>query len=113
MEIKNSNMNFIEKTKKYFDAFSSKDLNKLSEIYSDKVCLIDWDGTSVGSKNVLDVNEVLFKHDFQLKVLDIVQHDDRTFNTLLIEIGGETLEVMDVIKFGKDSKIEYIRAYKG
>jgi hypothetical protein len=106
-------MDLIEKTKKYFNAFSSKDLSKLSEIYSDEVCLIDWDGTSVGSKNVLNANEELFKHEFQLKVLDTIQHDDRTFNTLLIEIGGETLEVIDVIKFGKDAKIEYIRAYKG
>jgi hypothetical protein len=105
--------NLIIKTEEYFEAFASKDLEKLSEIYSDGINLIDWVGTWIGSKNVLDANKELFKNDFKLKVLDTIQSKDRTFNTILIEIGGETLEVMDVIKFNKEFQIEYIRAYKG
>ncbi len=111
--MENEIKNFIIKTEEYFQAFTSKDLETLSEIYSDNINLVDWVGTWVGSKNVLDANAELFKNDFELKVLDITQYEDRTFNTILIEIGGESLEVMDVIKFDKDFKIEYIRAYKG
>ncbi len=111
--MENEIKNFIIKTEEYFQAFASKDVAKLSELYSDEINLIDWVGTWVGSKNVLDANKELFKNDFELKVLDTIQHDNRTFNTILIEIGGETLEVVDVIKFDKDFKIEYIRAYKG
>jgi hypothetical protein len=111
--MENEIKNFIIKTEEYFQAFTSKDLETLSEIYSDNINLIDWVGTWVGSKNVLDANVELFKNDFELKVLDITQYEDRTFNTILIEIGGESFEVMDVIKFDKDFKIEYIRAYKG
>lgn len=106
-------MNYEIKTKEYFDAFASKDLNKLSEIYSDGINLIDWNGTWVGKKDVLTTNKELFQNDFELKVLDSVQYEDRTFNTLIIEIGGESVEVIDVIKFNKYFEIEYIRAYKG
>jgi hypothetical protein len=105
--------NLIIKTEEYFEAFASKDLEKLSEIYSDGINLIDWIGTWIGSKNVLDANKELFKNDFKLKVLNTIQYKDRTFNTILIEIGEETLEVMDVIKFNTEFQIEYIRAYKG
>lgn len=111
--MENEIKNFIIKTEEYFQAFVSKDLEALSEIYSENINLIDWIGTWVGSKNVLEANKELFKNDFQLKVLDTIQHDSRTFNTILIEIGGESLEIVDVIKFDKDFKIEYIRAYKG
>jgi hypothetical protein len=111
--MENEIKNFIIKTEEYFQAFASKDLETLSEIYSENINLIDWVGTWVGSKNVLEANKELFKNDFQLKVLDTIQHDSRTFNTILIEIGGESLEIVDVIKFDKDFKIEYIRAYKG
>jgi hypothetical protein len=105
--------NFRIKTEEYFEAFTSKNIDKLSEMYSDGVNLIDWIGTWVGKKDVLDTNKELFKNDFQLKVLDIVQQNDRTFNTIVIEIGNESFEVIDVIKFNKDFEIEYIRAYKG
>lgn len=105
--------NFIIKTEEYFEAFTSKDIDKLSEMYSDGVNLIDWIGTWVGKKDVLNTNKELFKNDFQLKVLDIAQQNDRTFNTIVIEIGNESFEVIDVIKFNKDFEIEYIRAYKG
>lgn len=105
--------NFIIKTEEYFEAFASKNIDKLSELYSDGVNLIDWIGTWVGKNDVLNTNKELFKNDFQLKVLDIVQQNNRTFNTIIIEIGNESFEVIDVIKFNKDFEIEYIRAYKG
>lgn len=105
--------NYLIKTEEYFEAFASKDIEKLSEIYSDGINLIDWNGTWVGKKNVLSTNKELFQIEFTLKVLDTIQYEDRTFNTLIIEMGGESVEVMDVIKFNKDFEIEYIRAYKG
>lgn len=105
--------NYLIKTEEYFEAFTSKDLTKLSEIYSDGINLIDWVGTWVGKKDVLNANKELFKNEFELKVLDSIQYENRTFNTLVIEIGGQSIEVVDVIKFNKDFEIEYIRAYKG
>lgn len=105
--------NLIIKTEEYFEAFTSKDLQKLSEIYSAGVSLIDWNGGWFGIDNVLDTNKELFKNEFTLKVLHSIQHNDITYNTILIEIGNENVEVMDVIKFDKEFKIECIRAYKG
>lgn len=109
----NEAKNYLIKTEEYFEAFASKDLNKLSELYSDGVNLVDWVDSWVGKNNVLKANKQLFENEFKLYVLDSIQHDSRTFNTIVIEIGGETLPVVDVIKFNKDFEIEYIRAYKG
>jgi hypothetical protein len=105
--------NLTIKTNEYFEAISSKDLVKLSEMYSDNVSLIDWNGSWFKPDNVLEANKQLFQNDFELKVLDIVQSDNKTFNTIVIKIDNEIVEIMDVIEFDDNFRIISIKAYKG
>lgn len=107
------NKNYILKTNEYFEAITSKDLAALSEMYSDKVALVDWNGSWFRPDKVLEANEQLFQNDFELKVLDIVQSDNKTFNTIVIKINNEIVEIMDVITFDDNFKILSIKAYKG
>jgi hypothetical protein len=105
--------NLIIKTNEYFEAIASKDLSALSEMYSDRVSLVDWNGSWFTPNQVLDANKQLFQNDFELKVLDIVQSDNKTFNTIVIKINNEIVEIMDVIEFDDNFEILSIKAYKG
>jgi hypothetical protein len=105
--------NLVMKTNEYFEAIASKDLVALSEMYSDKISLVDWNGSWFRPDKVLEVNQQLFQNDFELKVLDIVQSDNKTFNTIVIKIDNEIVEIMDVITFDDNFKIVSIKAYKG
>jgi hypothetical protein len=105
--------NIIIKTNEYFEAIASKDLIKLSEMYSDKISLVDWNGSWFRPDKVLEANEQLFQNEFELKVLDITQSDNKTFNTIVIKINNEIVEILDVITFDDTFKIISIKAYKG
>ena len=112
MQIKN----FKIKTEYYFEAFQSKNLEWLNELYSKNIVLIDWENNVVGSDNVLKINESLFKEDFKLQVLSIIQADNETINTIFIEIPKHNIaiEVVDILTFNYNTfEIEKIRAYRG
>jgi hypothetical protein len=112
MEIKN----FKVKTEEYFEAFKNKDISLLNEFYSNDIHLIDWEVNVKGKQEVLNVNSNLFKENFELKLIDMVQSDNVTINTIFIEIPKHNIgiEVIDIITFNKETfEIEKIRAYKG
>jgi len=102
-------------TNQYFEAFVNKDILSLSKLYSKNVHLKDWEVDVTGKNKVLDINANLFKEQFDLHILDIVQSENKTINTLNIVLPehGINIEVIDVITFNEDTfEIESIRAYK-
>lgn len=101
----------------YFDAFSNRDIVRLSEMYHDDIKLIDWVVDVEGKQNVLDVNQSLFDLDFVLELLEIeeIQNTDvlKTINRISIHIKAQPpLKVLDVITFDEDGKITKIYAMK-
>ena len=105
-------MDVLNLTKKYFEAFSNKNIEKLSLIYSENVTLIDWDIDINGKNKVLKANSELFNLNFQLIINSIYVLDKKTFNEITIIINEEELKIIDVIDFDDDSKIKSIVAYK-
>jgi hypothetical protein len=105
--------NLVMKTNEYFEAIVSKDLAALSEMYSDRISLVDWNGSWFRPDKVLEANKQLFQNDFELKVLDTTQSDNKTFNTIVIKINNEIVEILDIITFDDTFKIISIKAYKG
>ena len=111
MEVKNYKIRTIE----YFDAFNNKDIITLKELYSKNIHLKDWEVDVTGRNKVLDINKKLFNLQFEVYILDMVQSENRTINTLniLFPEDGVSIEVIDVITFNEDTfEIESIRAYK-
>ena len=101
----------------YFDAFSNRDVARLSKMYHQDIHLVDWVVDVEGKEEVLNTNRDLFKLDFQLELLEIeeVQNTDvlKTINRISIDIKGQLLlKVLDVITFDEDGLITKIYAMK-
>jgi hypothetical protein len=106
--------NLIEKSKRYFELFSSKNVKGLeNEIYADNVHLRDWNGEWKGKQAVLIMNETLFDNDFKVVVEDIKQADTTTIVMFDLHIHDTILKVVDIIDWDDDLKIKRILAYNG
>ena len=106
--------NLIEKTKRQFELFSTKNVKGLeNEIYADNIHLRDWNGEWRGKQAVLEMNENLFVNDFTMEVEDIKQADETTIVQFTLHIAGTTYKVVDIIDWDEDEKIKRILAYNG
>ncbi len=110
-------MSLVKISKKYFEAFSNKDLGTLKELFSDSITLRDWETKKNGKNNVLAFNEKLFKSVKKIQVipLKIYKNDNTVIAELdiLIDNLSAPLKVVDVIVFDESNCICAIRAYKG
>ncbi|MDA8547682.1 hypothetical protein N9K61_02975 [Flavobacteriaceae bacterium] len=102
---------YILKTGEYFKSFKDKDLTSLERLYASNIRLTDWVIDVTGKEKVLMVNKDLFKNDFKLEVISTKQLDKKTYNEITVEIGGEFINVFDIITFNDNLKIENITAY--
>jgi hypothetical protein len=108
----------VNANKMYFKAFSEKNLTALLNIYSTHVTLTDWTGQWVTVDEVITENSNFFQNNFNLIVNNIVVAVDdnmsmvKTLNDITIEIGNESINVIDEILFDKDGKIYSITATK-
>ena len=104
----------IEKTQRYFELFSTKNVKGLeNEIYADNVHLRDWNGEWKGKHAVLEMNENLFVNDFTMDVEDIKQADETTIVMFTLHIADTTYKVVDIIDWDESGKIKRILAYNG
>ena len=99
----------------YFETFSRKDLDGLSELFTDGAVTRDWENSAEGKVAVLTANKNIFDSVDTITVTPLSLYEDG--NTVAAEIevllnGVEKLLVVDVITFDGD-KISSLRAYKG
>jgi len=106
--------NLKEKTKRYFELFTSKNVKGLeNEIYADNIHLRDWNGEWRGKQAVLEMNENLFENEFKIDNIQIKQADITTIVQFDLHIADTILKVADVIDWNENGKIERILAYNG
>jgi predicted SnoaL-like aldol condensation-catalyzing enzyme len=112
--------NIKELTNDYFEAFSSKDEDKLRELYSEDFSLRDWLSEAKGKEKVLDINKQFFNAypNFELKVLKTYTEGNTTVSELNILIndpleGDKDILAVDVIEFSEEGKMKTLRAYFG
>jgi hypothetical protein len=102
----------LQKILDYFKAFNEKDLETLSELYSEDVTLKDWMGRWETKPMVLEENNNLFTSQPHLSItLNRIENKSNT-SYCYISIGLEDtkLEVLDCIYFNKGGKISHIEA---
>jgi len=101
--------------KEYFNAWSEKNLSALEHMFCETVSLKDWNIECHGKKQVLDVNKSIFTSVKKLSVdVKSLSHSGNTvFAEIVVVADGESIPVVDILKFDENSKIKCITAYRG
>ncbi len=108
-------------TNTYLVLFSSKNLEELSNMYSDDIVLSEWnENVFQGKEFVLKANNDLFEkfHTINIHVVNQGADNNTSLNELVIEVESEAekavVKVVDIITFDETTeKIKSITAYKG
>jgi hypothetical protein len=99
----------------YLKSFAEKDLGSLEVLFADNITLADWDGQLVGKENILNFNKKVFAsiNNIGVDVVRVAVGQSTVMAELKITINNTTtLNVVDVIEFDDDNKIQSIKAYK-
>lgn len=100
----------------YFQKFSNKDIDGLKEMFSEDVRLTDWDIAEAGIDDVVAANQRIFEsvESIVVKPLYFYYDNEDSFavEILIVVDEREFLEVVDVIRFDSEGKIDSIKAYK-
>lgn len=107
-------------TDKYFEAFENKDLDALSQLYSEDVLLNEWnENRFYGRGLVLEANDKLLNSTWKDQKVEIAFMAQgfsmySSLNEIAVIVDGtEVARVVDVIEFSEDGKIKAIVAYRG
>ncbi len=109
-------MNLEKIAREYFTFFSKKDIDNLTNFFSNEIKLRDWDINEKGIKNVTKANIKIFNNaeTIDVKILKIYSLKMTIIAELEITINKKVkILVVDIIEFNSSNKIIEIRAYKG
>lgn len=113
--------------RKYFDAFSNKDIDTLETMFDKDVTLTDWEISAEGLLPVCRANEEIFRNVLRITAIpeEILIDGNNVCALLTIEVitegtdptndfaeNHETLKVVDLITLTNDYKIKAISAFK-
>ena len=121
----------IQQLRKYFQAFADKDIEVLSEMFTDDIILIDWNNTFTGKYQVVNEVKGIFTNfkTIKLEVTDIfsslniinadrgettvsIPKDDSFACEIVIVFDDlEPLYIMDLIEFDSEGRIKKLTAY--
>ncbi len=105
----------IDLVLEYFRNFADKNIEALTEMFSDDIKLTDWNIKAVGKQQVLKENQAIFDSVGHINVLvkTMAKDDNVVFSELEIVIDDNTfIKVVDIIFFDAHNKISEIKAYK-
>lgn len=113
--------------RKYFNAFSNKDIDTLETMFDKDVTLTDWEISAEGLLPVCRANEEIFRNVLRITAIpeEILIDGNNVCALLTIEVitegldpindfaeNHETLKVVDLITLTNDLKIKSISAFK-
>ena len=121
----------IQQLRKYFQAFADKNIEVLTEMFTDNIILIDWNNTFTGKDQVVNEVQGIFANfkTIKLEVTDIfsslniinadrgettvsIPKDDSFACEIVIVFDDlEPLYIMDLIEFDDEGRIKKLTAY--
>ena len=109
-------MSFREDFVAYLEAYSEKDLQRISVMLADNIVLRDWKISVSGKDAALAETAKNFKSadSVDIEILHAYESEDTVAGELKITVDkSEVLHVVDVVSFDAEGKIKSIRAYLG
>ena len=121
----------IQQLRNYFQAFADKNIEVLTEMFTDDIILIDWNNTFTGKDQVINEVQGIFANfkTIKLEVTDIfsslniinadrgettvsIPKDDSFACEIVIVFDDlEPLYIMDLIEFDDEGRIKKLTAY--
>ena len=121
----------IQQLRNYFQAFADKNIEVLTEMFTDDIILIDWNNTFTGKDQVINEVQGIFANfkTIKLEVTDIfsslniinadrgettvsIPKDDSFACEIVIVFDDlEPLYIMDLIEFDNEGRIKKLTAY--
>ena len=121
----------IQQLRNYFQAFADKNIEVLTEMFTDDIILIDWNNTFTGKDQVVNEVQGIFANfkTIKLEVTDIfsslniinadrgettvsIPKDDSFACEIVIVFDDlEPLYIMDLIEFDNEGRIKKLTAY--
>ena len=95
---------YTERTLKYFEAFSAKDISSLANFFDKNVSLKDWEVSVNGLADVLTANQKIFTtvQSIAVKPINLYEVDRTVIAELVINIDNKDfINVVDIINFSK------------
>ena len=101
-------------TKEYFHNFSIKNISFFDKYFSEDIILSDWELNIQGKDNLINHNKNIFKefNNISIKVDEMFVMNNKSLSKLYITLDNINLDVVDIISFDIDYKINNIIAYK-
>lgn len=111
-------MNLSDLVKEYFLKWNSKDINGLSNLFSENINLRDWNIDIIGLDNVLEANVKIFNDVPEINAEIVNLFESKNCKTVVAELiinlnNNESIKVVDIISFNNNNKIKSVMAYKG
>ncbi|AXT40043.1 nuclear transport factor 2 family protein [Alteromonas sp. BL110] len=109
-------MNLVGNFIQYLNAYEKKNLDSISDMFSDDIALRDWKISVQGKSLAIDETRKNFANadSIEIHVLSTMANDNMVSGELKIVVDkAETLFVVDVVTFDEDGKITSIHAYLG
>jgi hypothetical protein len=99
----------------YLKSFAEKDIGSLEVLFSDTISLADWDGQLIGKDNIIEFNKKVFAsiNNISIDIVKVAVGQNTVMAELRITLNNSTtLNVVDVIEFDDENKIQSIKAFK-
>ena len=103
-------------TREFISAYEQKDMAAIAEMFSPDVILRDWNSEVVGYEAAIQeyTNNFQAADTLDIKIQNLLVSGPSAAAVLEIVVDGvDTLQVVDLLSFGVDGKIQSIVAYKG
>ncbi|HLC90283.1 MAG TPA: hypothetical protein VJI15_00790 [Candidatus Nanoarchaeia archaeon] len=114
-DLKKVKKDFKGAAREYFQLFSDKNSDKISDMLDSKALLIDWENNIQEKDNIIEAVKAIFESVERIFVepLNIYQDGNVIIGDLLITINGkEKIRVIDILEFSLQGKIKSIKAFK-